>query len=110
VLDVARTTDLGGIEVDDLACAVSEAVTNGICHGRPPIRVRLWAAPNRVVAAVTDQGDGPTNPFVGLLPTTGTSSTGLSLWLAHQMSLHDAQQDQRWLHHPFHRRVLDLTS
>jgi anti-sigma regulatory factor (Ser/Thr protein kinase) len=77
VLDVARTTDLGGIEVDDLACAVSEAVTNGICHGRPPIRVRLWAAPNRVVAAVTDQGDGPTNPFVGLLPTTGTSSTGL---------------------------------
>lgn len=60
MLDVARTTDLGGIEVDDLACAVSEAVTNGICHGRPPIRVRLWAAPNRVVAAVTDQGDGPT--------------------------------------------------
>jgi anti-sigma regulatory factor (Ser/Thr protein kinase) len=37
VLYVARITDLGGIEVDDLACAVSEAVTNGICHGRPPI-------------------------------------------------------------------------
>jgi anti-sigma regulatory factor (Ser/Thr protein kinase) len=68
VLDVARTTDLGGIEVDDLACAVSEAVTNGIRHDRS------------------------------------------RLWLAHQMSLHDAQQDQRWLHHPFHRRVLDLTS
>ena len=63
-------------------------MTNGICHGRPPIRVRLWAAPNRVVAAVTDQGDGPTNPFVGLVPTTDTSSTGLGLWLAHQMSLH----------------------
>lgn len=42
--------------------------------------------PNRVVAAITDQGAGPTNPFVGLVPATGTSSAGLGLWLVHQMS------------------------
>jgi anti-sigma regulatory factor (Ser/Thr protein kinase) len=90
VLDVAATSDLNHIELDDLVFAVSEAVSNGICHGRPPVRVRLWAAPDRVVATITDHGGGPTNPFIGLLPTTGTSTAGLGLWLVHQMSPHVA--------------------
>ncbi|MGB8995673.1 MAG: sensor histidine kinase [Pseudonocardiaceae bacterium] len=89
VRDVAHSTDLAGVDVDDLVFAVSEVVTNGICHGRPPVHLRLWAVPDRIVATVTDQGPGPTDPFAGLLPTTReTSTAGLGLWLAHQMCDH----------------------
>lgn len=88
VRDAARTSDLDGIAIDDLTYAVSEAVTNGWCHGRPPIRLRLWSGPDRVVATVTDRGQGLTNPFAGLLPTKDTSSAGLGLWLAYQMCSH----------------------
>lgn len=84
VVDVARS-GLDATEVHDLAYAVSEAVTNGIRHGRPPVRLRLWAAPDRTVATVTDCGDGPGNPFVGMMPVAESSSAGLGLWLAHQL-------------------------
>ncbi len=83
-----RTRALDGSEVDDLAYAVSEAVTNGICHGRAPVQLRLWTGPDRIVATVIDRGDGPTDPFAGLLPATDTSSAGLGLYLVHQMCNH----------------------
>jgi Histidine kinase-like ATPase domain len=54
----------------------------------PPVRIRLWSAPDRVVATVSDRGDGPADPFAGLLPLTDTSSAGLGLWLTHQLSSH----------------------
>lgn len=89
VLDVARTTDLDLTAVKDLVFGVSEAVTNGICHGRAPVRLRLWTGPDRIVATVTDYGPGPADPFVGLLPaTTNTSSGGVGLWLTYQMCSH----------------------
>jgi hypothetical protein len=40
------------------------------------------------VATVTDRGDGPADPFAGLLPVTGASSAGLGLWLTHQRRSH----------------------
>jgi hypothetical protein len=40
------------------------------------------------VATVTDHGDGPADPFVGLLPGTDTSSARLGLWLTHQLCSH----------------------
>lgn len=82
------TSGLDATEVDDLAYSVSEAITNGICHGRPPVRLLLWAAADRIVATVTDRGAGPSDPFVGLLPATDTTSAGLGLWLAHQLCSH----------------------
>jgi anti-sigma regulatory factor (Ser/Thr protein kinase) len=75
-------------DIEHLVFAVSEAVTNALIHGRPPVRFRLWTAPDRVVATVTDRGDGPTDPFAGLLPVTDTSSGGLGLWLTHQLCSH----------------------
>jgi anti-sigma regulatory factor (Ser/Thr protein kinase) len=75
-------------DIDHLVFAVSEAVTNAVTHGRPPVRFRLWTAPDRAVATVTDRGDGPTDPFAGLLPVTDTSSAGLGLWLTHQLCSH----------------------
>ena len=79
---------LDAADVEHLVFAVSEAVTNALIHGRPPVRFRLWTAPDRIVATVTDRGDGPADPFAGLLPVTDTCSAGLGLWLTHQLCSH----------------------
>jgi anti-sigma regulatory factor (Ser/Thr protein kinase) len=78
----------GMIEVDDMVMAVSEAVTNALLHGRPPVRLRLWSGTDRLVATISDGGSGPVDPFVGLLPTTITTSAGMGLWLAHHLCSH----------------------
>ena len=70
---------LDATTIEDLVFAVSEAVTNAVTHGRPPIRVRLWTAPDRIVATVTDRSNGP---------ATNTSSGELGLWLTHQLCSH----------------------
>ena len=82
------TPQLDPIDIDPLVLGVSEAVTNALIHGRPPVRFRLWTAPDRIVATVTDRGDGPADPFAGLLPVTDTCSAGLGLWLTHQLCSH----------------------
>jgi anti-sigma regulatory factor (Ser/Thr protein kinase) len=78
----------GTAEIDDLVMAISEAVTNAVMHGRPPVVLRVWTAPDRVVATVNDRGTGPSDPFAGLLPTANTRSGGMGLWLAHQLCSH----------------------
>jgi anti-sigma regulatory factor (Ser/Thr protein kinase) len=65
--------------------AVSETVTNAICHGRPPTQLRVWPARDRIVVTVTDQGRGPSDPFAGLLPAAKAPAGGLGLWLTHQL-------------------------
>ena len=40
------------------------------------------------MATVTDLGDGPTDPFAGLLPVSNTSLGGRGLWLTHQLCSH----------------------
>lgn len=90
----ARTAGVGVLsstaEIDDLVMAVSEVVTNAVMHGRPPVLLRVWTAPDRIVATVSDRGSGPIDPFVGLLPTTNTRTAGMGLWLAHQLCSHVA--------------------
>ena len=86
--DTARLAHLERVDVDDLVLVVNEGVTNGICHGTRPIHARLWAGPDRIVVTVSDQGQGPTNPFVGLVPSLNSDSAGLGLWLAHQLCDH----------------------
>ena len=83
-----ETPPLDPTDIEHLVFAVSEAVTNALIHGRPPVRFRLWTAPDRIVATVTDRGDGPADPFAGLLPVTDTCSAGLGLWLTHQLCSH----------------------
>jgi anti-sigma regulatory factor (Ser/Thr protein kinase) len=67
---------------------VNEAITNALVHGRAPVRLRLWAAADRIVVTVDDHGSGPRDPFVGLLPAASRESAGLGLWMAHQMCSH----------------------
>jgi anti-sigma regulatory factor (Ser/Thr protein kinase) len=86
--DTARVAGLDRVDVDDLVVVVNEAVTNAICHGTKPIRARLWAGPDRILVTVSDQGQGPKNPFVGLVPSSSSDSAGLGLWIAHQLCDH----------------------
>ncbi|XVU22438.1 anti-sigma factor RsbA family regulatory protein [Actinoplanes sp. CA-054009] len=72
----------------DLTHGISEAVSNAICHGEPPVTVRIWAGPHRVVAAVHDHGPGPADPLVGLVPSTPDAMLpGWGLWLIHQLDI-----------------------
>jgi anti-sigma regulatory factor (Ser/Thr protein kinase) len=79
-----------GRELEAFLTAVSEAVTNAIRHGKPPVRVRLWTGTDRVLLTVTDHGPGLSDPFAGLLPRNGLEPGGLGLWLAHQLCSHVA--------------------
>jgi anti-sigma regulatory factor (Ser/Thr protein kinase) len=73
-------------DLENRILAVSEVVTNAILYSRPPVHLRIWAGPDRVVVAVTDPGDGPDDPFIGLMPINRPDPGGLGglgLWLAH---------------------------
>ncbi|SER84035.1 sensor histidine kinase [Lentzea albida] len=76
--------DLSEDEAHDVVYAASEVVTNGLTHGVAPVRFRLWADGARVLVAVTDRGQGPSDPLAGLVPTTETLSAGLGLWILHR--------------------------
>ncbi|GAA4469227.1 sensor histidine kinase [Phytohabitans houttuyneae] len=76
--------------LEQLLIAVSEAVTNGLRHGLPPVRLRAWHGDGRTVITVRDGGAGPTDPYAGLLPATNGGPGGLGLWLIHQLCDHVA--------------------
>jgi anti-sigma regulatory factor (Ser/Thr protein kinase) len=89
-----RQADRGILPEDavaDLVVAVSEAVTNALLHGRPPVHLRIWHGPDRMVVSVTDGGDGPKDPFAGLLPT-GAEPGGRGLWITNMSCSHVAMQ------------------
>ena len=70
-------------KVEDFVRAVTEVATNALQHGRRPVRVRLWAAPGRLVCTVTDRGEGFNDPLAGYAPAPdGDHATGNGLWLA----------------------------
>ncbi len=76
--------------LDDLLIGVTEAVSNAHLHGRPPVTVRIWATPGRVVVTVHDTGPGPADPLAGLVPapvSTPDRRLGLGLWVMHQLDL-----------------------
>lgn len=86
VSDLAQFVDLEASDVDDLVLAVSEVVTNAIVHGRPPVCMRGWGVPRRVVLTVTDAGPGPDDPLAGLrLGASDAEHGGFGLWVAHQL-------------------------
>ncbi len=78
--------------VEDYLLAVDEMTSNAVRHGDPPIGVRLWAAPGRLVCTISDAGTGWDNPFAGYGPAHGEdlSHGGMGLWLARQLCDHVA--------------------
>jgi anti-sigma regulatory factor (Ser/Thr protein kinase) len=84
VAALAATTELTETTTDALVLAVGEIVTNAILCGRPPVVVRAWATPDRVVVTVRDHGDGLADPFIGMLPVASAPTGGLGLHIAYQ--------------------------
>ncbi len=76
-------TDLPDAEIDDLVLAVSEIVGNALRYGRSPARMRIWADAEHTVVTVHDTGEGPGDPFAGLLPAARDIG-GRGLWITHQ--------------------------
>ena len=82
---LARTT------LTDLTLGASEAVSNALRHGHPPVTVRIWATPDRIVVSVHDTGPGPADPLAGLVPAADSpADPGLGLWVIHQLGIDTA--------------------
>jgi anti-sigma regulatory factor (Ser/Thr protein kinase) len=84
VAALAEDTELDRSTIEALSLAVGEVATNAVVHGQPPIVLRAWALPDRVVVSVLDHGSGPADPFVGMLPLDTAPSGGLGLHVVYQ--------------------------
>lgn len=73
--------------VEDVVLAVHEVTTNGLRHGAPPVTLRVWLSPGRVVCTVTDRGTGFDDPFAGYVRGGGEElpEGRFGLWLARQL-------------------------
>lgn len=78
-----RSSTLPAGDVDDLVSAVNEVATNGLVHGRPPVRVTLWSAPAELICEVVDSGVAHLDPLAGFRYPAPTGSRGL--WAARQL-------------------------
>ncbi|MFQ1000606.1 anti-sigma factor RsbA family regulatory protein [Modestobacter sp. SSW1-42] len=76
--------------LEDLHLAIDEMSSNAVRHGGPPVTLRLWAGPDRVVCRISDGGTGMDEPFAGYGPAHGEdlSRGGMGLWLARQLCDH----------------------
>jgi anti-sigma regulatory factor (Ser/Thr protein kinase) len=76
--------------IEDFLLAVDEMTSNALRHGGPPVGLRLWIGPDRVVCTITDHGPGWDDPFAGYGPAHGEdlSRGGMGLWLARQLCDH----------------------
>ncbi|MFZ5846610.1 MAG: anti-sigma factor RsbA family regulatory protein [Actinomycetota bacterium] len=77
-------TDLPRRKVDDFVAAVGQVVANAHEHGKPPVRLRLWAADTQVVCTVTDQGHGIDDPLLGWARPRRPEQ-GIGLWASRQL-------------------------
>jgi anti-sigma regulatory factor (Ser/Thr protein kinase) len=67
----------------DFVLAIDEVTANAAEHGVPPVDVRLWCTPERLLCAVTDHGTAFDDPLVGYGPAHGDMAVGgMGLWLA----------------------------
>jgi anti-sigma regulatory factor (Ser/Thr protein kinase) len=65
--------------------AVAEVVTNAFRYGGPPLHVRVWTTPSRLLCTVTDCGAGADLLFAGYSRgDIDDDRTGAGLWLARQ--------------------------
>jgi anti-sigma regulatory factor (Ser/Thr protein kinase) len=67
----------------DFVLAIDEVTANAAEHGVPPVDVRLWCTPERLLCAVTDHGAAFDDPLIGYGPAHGDMAVGgMGLWLA----------------------------
>ena len=77
---------MGRRDGDDVVSAVGEAVTNGLQHGRPPVRVRAWTADRLARVQVHDRGLTPIPATAGYHRPNPEDNRGHGLWFARQLA------------------------
>jgi anti-sigma regulatory factor (Ser/Thr protein kinase) len=70
---------------EQVTTAVNEVLTNGLVHGRPPVRLLLWRHGNTLVVHVEDTGGGAIPPDAGYQPPAGPAP-GMGLWITRQFA------------------------
>ena len=72
---------------ETVVLAVNEVAGNGLRHGRPPVRVTLWATPAHILCDVTDRGPGITDPLAGYTPPDPLrlAEHGSGLWITRRL-------------------------
>ncbi|NDI48093.1 ATP-binding protein [Goekera deserti] len=81
---VLRDSALSEDAAQDFVLAIDEVTANAAEHGVPPVDVRLWASPEKLICAVTDRGACFDDPLAGYGPAHrgDPSLGGMGLWLA----------------------------
>jgi anti-sigma regulatory factor (Ser/Thr protein kinase) len=84
MLEAATRAGLAGQRLDDIAIAVSEALTNSIRHGGGRGTLSFWSEGPRFVCQVHDHGH-ITDPLAGRVRPLSGSPGGRGLWLMNQL-------------------------
>jgi anti-sigma regulatory factor (Ser/Thr protein kinase) len=101
----AEATDAGmsPSRAEELVLAASEALTNALVHGEPPLYALVWTEDGEMVCRIGDSGPGIADPLAGWLPPPRPSHGGWGLPIARQLC--DALELDRdehgtavWLH------------
>ena len=80
---VLADSPLSADAAQDFVLAIDEVTANAAEHGIPPVDVRLWCTPERLLCAITDHGSCFDDPLVGYGPAHGDMGVGgMGLWLA----------------------------
>lgn len=80
----ARDYGLDESSVGDLVIAVNEIATNGVRHGSPKARLRMWIESGHLCAEVHDNGHWvPTD--AGADPPSSDAEGGMGLWVTRQI-------------------------
>jgi anti-sigma regulatory factor (Ser/Thr protein kinase) len=80
---VLADSPLSADAAQDFVLAIDEVTANAAEHGVPPVDVKLWCTPERLLCAVTDRGAAFDDPLIGYGPAHGDMAVGgMGLWLA----------------------------
>lgn len=75
--------------LSEFVYAANEIITNALQHGRPPVRIRFWCTPTRLLCTVSDHGTGFDDPFAGYSTRPGRAPySGAGLCVARQFCDH----------------------
>ena len=76
-------TEIARDTVEGFVSAAHEVLANGLEHGRPPVRLAIWAEASRLTCRITDAGPGIADTLAGYRYPEGPDHTGL--WMARQL-------------------------
>lgn len=88
IQDIGASVGLGAEAVDELALALTEALTNALVHGHPPVRLRVFHEGTALTCEITETGGGFDDPLAGFMRATANAEGGRGLWLLRHLCDH----------------------